>query len=235
MPDAGQLSEDRLPHTTPAPAPYYPPPPWALRGAQVTKVLYETDVAPVLEWLPPKLTRATPAYAVITVEHYPESPVGTFGVATQYIGCRAGFFIRALALQTVTDSPAALAALREVWGFPASPGSITLEGEGCVVVANGQALCSIGLEGTEDIAPGLVRFDPVLTLRAAPSLKEGTRHDLLQMVQIDPDYEITRAVRGHASVELTGPWSLLPVRNVVAAVRCEVNTELPLARFVMPY
>ncbi|HEY5640483.1 MAG TPA: acetoacetate decarboxylase family protein [Dehalococcoidia bacterium] len=239
MPDAGRLTEDRLPHAAPALAPYYPPPPWPLPGGRVIKVLYETDAAPVLEWLPPKLTRSSPPYAVITVERYTDTPVGPFSAATQFIGCRAGFFVRALALQTVVDSPVALAALREVWGWPATLGEVkvreTKTGVTARVSAGGTGLADVKLSRLEKIAPGLVRFDPVLTLRAAPSLQEGTRHDLLQMVQVDPDYEVKAAQRGSGVVSLGEAWSVLPVRNIVASVSCEVDTELPLARFVMPY
>lgn len=239
MPDTGRLSEDRLPHTAPAIAPYYPPPPWKLPGARIVKVVYETDALPVLEWLPPKLTRSTPPYAVITIESYPESPVGPFSAATQYIGCRAGFFIRALALQTVVDSPVALSALREVWGYPARPGAVKLSetksGATARVTSDDESVCDIRLKRSEEIPPGLVRLDPVLTLRTAPSLQEGSRHDLLQMVQVDPDYEVKSARRGAGEVTLGGSWGVLPVRNVIASVVCELDTELPLARFVMPY
>jgi acetoacetate decarboxylase len=85
-----------------------------------------------------------------------------------------------------------------------------------------------------------VRFDPVLNLRMFPSLEEGKRHDLVQMVQIDPDYTAKKAWRGRATVEFPSPgsespWRVLPVRNIISAAYCQVDTELPLARFVMPY
>jgi acetoacetate decarboxylase len=239
MPDAGRLTEDTLPHTTPALSPYYPPPPWHLSGARVMKVLYETDVDRALEWLPPKLTRSSPPYAVITVQQFPDSPIGPFSMATQHIGCRAGFFIRALALQCIVDSPVALSALREVWGYPAAPGKIELKetkkGLTAKVSTNGDTVLKLKLREADEVAPGLVRFDPVLTLRTAPSLQEGTTHDLLQLVQIDPEYEIREAMRGRGEVTLGGRWPVLPVRSVVATVSCVMDTELPLARFVMPY
>ena len=239
MPDAGRLSEDRLPHTAPAIAPYYPAPPWKLPAARVIKVLYETDSAPVLEWLPPKLTRSTPPYAVITIERYDETPIGPFSAATQFIGCRAGFFIRALALQTIVDTPSALSALREVWGFPAKLGEVkvreTKTGLTARVACDGVEVAEVKLSGLEDVPASLVRFDAMLTLRTAPSLKDDARHDLLQMVQVDPDYEVKSAWRGSGALTLGETWDVLPVRNVVASLSCEMDTELPLARFVMPY
>ncbi len=67
MPDQGRLTEPRLPHTTPAVAPYYAPPPWKLPGARVLKLMYETDTEPLLAWLPAKIKRSSPPYAIITV------------------------------------------------------------------------------------------------------------------------------------------------------------------------
>src|SRR3990170_1608975 len=109
MPDYGRLTQDELPHTLPAVSPLYPPPPWPLPGARILKLVFETDKETVLRWLPPALSRSSPPYAIITVAHYPESPVGPFSLATQYIGCRARIFIRALALQAIVDNARALA------------------------------------------------------------------------------------------------------------------------------
>jgi acetoacetate decarboxylase len=243
MPDQGRLTEQRLPHTSPAVSPLYPPPPWKLPGARVLKVMYETDAEPLLAWLPPRLTRSSPPYAVVTIAEFPESPVGPFCLAAQHLGCRAGFFIRALTLQAVTDSVAALAALREVWGFPCALGNVTLrtDGSGAVgtVTRDAAELGRVELQHPEPIDADLVRFDPVLNLRVFPSLEEGKKHDLLQLVQIDPDYGVKTARRGAGVVGFPSngesPWAVLPARNIISTAYCEMDTELPLARFVMPY
>lgn len=244
MPDQGRLTQERLPAVAPAIAPLYPKPPWPLPGARTLKLLYETDTEPVLTWLPPKLTRSTPPYAVVTVTQYPESPIGPFSLAAQHIGCRAGFFIRAFSVQAITDNPAAMAALREVWGYPCKLGDVTLEaadGEVKAIVSlAGEVIAEASLTGGSPIDGGSVRLDPVLNARTAPSLEEGKQHDLIQLVQIDPDAEPKEAIRGVGSLRFpaqseVAPWHLLPVRNIVAALYCTVDTELPLARFVMPY
>jgi acetoacetate decarboxylase len=244
MPDQGRLTQERLPAVAPAISPLYPKPPWPLPGARTLKLLYETDTEPVLTWLPPKLTRSSPPYAVLTVTHYPETPIGPFSLAAQHIGCRAGFFIRAFTVQAITDSPAALAALREVWGYPCKLGSVTLDAQGGEVTATvshaGDTVAEASLAGGSPVDGGSVRLDPVLNVRTAPSLEPGKLHDLLQVVQIDPDSEPKEAVRGSGllvfpSQSEAAPWHLLPMRNMVAAVYCTVDTELPLARFVMPY
>ncbi len=243
MPDQGLLSEDRVSHTTPTLSPLYPPPPWKLLGARMLRVIFETDKEPLLANLPPKLTRSTPPYAIISIEEYPESPVGPFSMATQYIGCRAGFFIRAFALQAVVTTVPALAALRETWGIPARLGDVELtakKGKVRGTVSTTRKLARVKLDDMETIEPDLCRVDPVLCLRLAPSLQENTRHDLIQLVQLDPEYEITESFRGQGAVKYPesgedDAWDVLPCRNVISAVYCELNTELPLARFVMPY
>lgn len=244
MPDYGRLTQELLPHTSPAVAPFYPPPPWPLPGARILKLLFETDTDPVLTWLPPKLSRSSPPYATIAVAHYPSSPVGPFTLAAQYIGCRAGMFIRAFTVQAIVDSAPAVAALREVWGMPCKLGEATLTadpGTFSARVSRGDSvLAELSLEDGSEIAADSVRFDPVLNLRAVPSLEEGKRHDLLQMVQIDPDYQIKESQRGRGQLHYPAqsaedPWHVLPMRNMISAVYCVVDTELPLARFVMQY
>jgi acetoacetate decarboxylase len=244
MPDQGRLTQERLPHVAPAIAPLYPKPPWPLPGARMLKLLYETDREPVLTWLPPKLTRSSPPYAVLTITHYPDTPIGPFSLAAQHIGCRAGFFIRAFTVQAITDSPAAMAALREVWGYPCKLGEIRLGavevGAEASVAYSGDLIVEASISGGTRIDAASVRLDPVLNVRTAPSLEEGKQHDLLQLVQIDPEAEAKDALRGMGSLAFPArsddaPWHNLPNRNMVAAVYCTVDTELPLARFVMPY
>src|SRR5919108_4197951 len=130
MPEYGRLGQDVLAHTLPALAPLYAAPPWPLKDVRILKILYETDAAPVIQWLPPRLSRSAPPYASITVARYPESPVGPFSLAAQYIGCHAGMVVRAFTLQAVTDKTTALAALREVWGYPCTLGSVALGDDG---------------------------------------------------------------------------------------------------------
>lgn len=244
MPVYGRLAEDRLPHASPIPAPLYPPPPWPLPNARLLKLVFETSEDAVLNWIPPKLTRSTPPYATIIVASYPESPVGPFNVATQFAGCRAGFFIRAYALEAIVDNPAAMAAMREIWGLPCKLGEIAVERSDNAVEASvsreGDVVARVSLKGGHPIDTSSARFDAVLTVRATPSIEEGKRHDLLQLVQIDPDYEIAQCVRGIGSVEYPthradDPWYQVSMLHMIAATDCLVNTEMPLARYVMPY
>lgn len=244
MPDLGRLKRDRLPHALPLTAPLYPPPPWALPGARILKVVFETDAETALNWLPPSLGRTSPAYAIVTAAHYPESPVGPFSLAAQHIGCRARMFIRAFTLHAVTDSERALAALREAWGFPARLGRVRLSSgpraASARVTVDGRRLVDLRLSHAEPCEPELIRYDPLLNLRLIATIQQGKRHSLLEMVQIDPDYEIKEAARGRPRLTYPepsegDPWHLLPALNMISATYAVCDTELPLARFVVPF
>ncbi len=244
MPDLGRLKRHRLPHALPITAPLYPPPPWPLPRARILKLIFETDAQAALDWLPPSLGRTSPAYAIITVAHYPESPIGPFSLAAQYVGCRARLFSRAYTLHAVTDNVRALVALREMWGFPARLGRIRLSAgpraASARVTVEGRTLADLRLSHAQTCDPGLIRFDPLLNLRLVHNLQQGKRYSLLEVVQIDPDYRITEAVRGRASLTYPepsddAPWRLLQPLSMISATYSVGDTELPLARFVMPY
>jgi hypothetical protein len=137
----------------------------------------------------------------------------------------------------VTENATALTALREVWGYPCTLGSTEISDDGLAATvkdATGAILAEASIADAKPIDPEAMRFDPVLNVRAIPSLEEGRTHDLLQLLQIDPEHEIGESLRGKGSLTL-GNWDVLPVRNIISSVTCTLNTELPLARFVMPY
>ena len=244
MPDFGRLEQDRLTHTTPVIAPLYAPPPWPLPAARILKVTFETDTAPLLDWIPPRLSRSSPPYAMVTVMHCRKSPVGPFTLATQYAGCRAGMFIRAFSLQAIVDNPVALSGLRELWGVPCKLGEVSFKASAkaasATVSRKGAAIAELGFTEGEQIDAESVRLDPALNVRVFASIQDGRPYEALQIVQVDPDYEISQSLRGkgylrYPSQSESDPWHLLPVRNIISASYCVADTEMPLARFVMPY
>lgn len=244
MPDLGRLNQEKLPHTYPFVAPLYPPPPWPLEGARFLRVTYEIDKDVALTWLPTSLSRSSPAYAHTIIAHYPSSPIGPFALASQYIGCRSRMLIRAYTLQAVVDNEVALSALREVWGYPCKLGRVEMQQRGdsaeASVSRDGRSLCRITLREGIPLHGSLIRFDPVLNVRLAPPIEEGKPPPFLEMVQVDPEFKIKEALRGEGSVTYPSPlegdpWHLLQPLNIITATYVVADTELPFARFVMPY
>jgi hypothetical protein len=135
-------------------------------------------------------------------------------------------------------------ALREVWGFPCLLGRVTLAEEGGDVQARvevgGRTVCLAALRDGGPIDLEAVRFDPYLNLRLLPPVQGGQPPPHLSLAQIDPHYQFRAALRGRAEVAFPeasegAPWHLVPFLAPVVAVWVEADTELPYARFVMPY
>ena len=246
MPEFGRLTRDRVPFTTPFVAPLYPPPPWALPDAHILQVLFEIDRDVALEWLPPGLSKPVPPYAQILVVRYPESPVGPFAMASQLVVCRAQTRARGYALQAVVEGPpAALAALREVWGFPARPGRVRLHVTDTLITGEvdddaGRTVASVTISDLHPADPQHIHYDPVLTPRMTPPVQDGRPPAVLELTQVDPDYTIKDCRLGRGSVRYPEasegcPWHLLQVRNLIATTFTVSDTAFPWARFIVEF
>lgn len=245
MPDFGVLSTKNLPYTIPAVAPLYPPPPWRLENAQILQASFEIDKEVVVQWVPTTLNRSVPPYAHLVVAHYPSSPVGPFTVAHQLLVTRYLAMARAFCFQTVVDNADALPALREVWGFPAKLGRVTLERQPEVVTATverpaGTVLARVRMAQVEAIAPSEIRYDAMLSLRLTPAIQEGKDASFVQLAQIDPTYNLKDCYRGHAEVTFPArseadPWHLAESRYVICCTYAVSDTELPWARYLVEF
>ncbi|MCS6924675.1 MAG: acetoacetate decarboxylase family protein [Candidatus Binatia bacterium] len=245
MPDFGKLTPARLPYTTPITAPFYPPPPWPLQDAHILQVSFEIGKEASLAWLPPGLTRAIPPYAQLLVTHYPNSPVGPFSLAVLLDVCRFQVRSRAFSLIAVVDVPAALAALREVWAFPAKLGTVMLDKTDTrvtarVATAAGVPLVTAELGQVEEIDQSQTRFEPFLNLRLVQSAQEGKPPLVLEMLQVDPEYHIKAAWRGkpqicfHDTAGAEG-WGVFSPLYMIAGVYTVCDTDLPFARYTQEF
>lgn len=242
MPEFGRLRREDLPASTPFPAPLYPPPPWPLPGARILQLSFEIDRDTALHWLPTSLSRPTPPYANILIADYPESPVGPFGHAQQLIVCRSSVRARGFPLQTVASNPAALAALRELWGFPARPGRVSIEDDGEHVQArletpDGRLILRAAMRYRSHADPAFIHYDPALCARLIGAVQGERPPTVLELVQVDPGYMIRDARLGDGVLEYGEPgegypWRLLASQNLIATTFTISDTELPLARYV---
>lgn len=245
MPDFGTLTAAALPYTTPITAPLYPPPPWHLEAAQILQVSFEIGKEASLAWLPPGLTRAIPPYAQLLVTRYPASPIGPFSLAVLLNVCRYQVRARAFSLIAVVDAPAAVAALREVWAFPAKLGNVTLEKTDArvtagVATAEGVPLVTAELGNVEEIDQSQTRFEPFLNLRLVQSAQEGKPPLALELLQVDPEYHIKAAWRGRPQLRFgeaaaAEGWGVFTPLNLIAGVYTVCDTDLPFARYTQEF
>src|SRR5436190_10671161 len=97
---------------------------WTLPKAEMMQLLIEVPRASTDGLLPKAMHPALPAYVVVAVARYSESPVGPFNLAVLRLGSRAGAHPRGFLLGAVASTGAAAKELRGRWGLPIEAGEV---------------------------------------------------------------------------------------------------------------
>jgi hypothetical protein len=209
---------------------------WQLPKAEILQLLFEVP-SDTQALLPRALHPAVPAYGVIAVTRYAQSPVGPFTLAALRLGSRAGAHPRGYVLGAVASTAPAATALAERWGLPATSGRVELKRRHDRIMASverdGRPILECALVDPEAISGADVQYINWVTLARAPL--DGTVQPLL--IQVDPRHTFHKAERGRPDVSrLDAPaWNagtLRPVNPIVATI-CVCDTDLPRIRFVM--
>jgi acetoacetate decarboxylase len=246
MPDYGLVAAEELGPTTPQLAPLYPALPWAMPNARIIKLAYEVSTDFIRHTLPAGLARSTPPYGTLLVYDVPESPFGPYRMAAQTLACRYRNFARVYVLQAVVDNPVAMAALREVWSYPAAPGTVELtdadgEVDGLVAAPGGAALARFRLTGVEGAEAERVVLDGELTARVPPRFSTSTADDEpVRLVQVNRAFALRDPTRARFSVEFTSagtryPWGAVPVTHLIVAVDTRADLEYAPTEHVLDY
>jgi acetoacetate decarboxylase len=244
MPDYGLVAAEELGPTTPQLAPLYPAMPWAMPSARIIKLAYEVGTDFIRHTLPAGLARSTPPYGTLVVYDVPDSPFGPYRMAAQTLACRYRNFARVYVLQAVVDNPVALAAFREVWSYPAAPGTIGLtDGEGevsCVVAApDGAPLATFTLTGIQGAEAERLVIDGELTARVPPRFSTGDAEPV-RLVQVNRAFALSDPTRARFSVQFSSagdryPWGAVPVTNLIIAVDTKADLEYAPTDHVLDY
>ena len=244
MPDYGLVAAEELGPTTPQLAPLYPALPWSMPGARIVKLAYEVGTDFIRHTLPAGLARSTPPYGTLLVYDVPESPFGPYRMAAQTLACRYRNFARTYVLQAVVDNPVALAALREVWSYPAAPGTVELsdgDGEvsGVVAAPGGGRLATFTLTGIQGAEAERVVIDGELTARVPPRFSTG-EEEPVRLVQVNRAFALREPTRARFSVEFASagdryPWGAVPVTNLIIAIDTRADLEYAPTDHVLDY
>jgi hypothetical protein len=181
-------------------------PSWELSDAEFLQINWEVDDAGALALTPPSLHPSIPPYASFFAGRMPESPVGPFSLVQVRLIVRAGIRPRALCLGAVCDSPAAVTALREHWGYPVDLGDIEAARRHDQVrftaSLGGRTVVDLAVHTADVINGGdLMTFDNLHLVRLGDD-------DGATLVQVDPEYTIHQADRGRPLVSLPDPQAL---------------------------
>ena len=244
MPDYGLVAAEELGPTTPQLAPLYPAMPWEMPGARIIKLAYEVGTDFIRHTLPAGLARSTPPYGTLIVYDVPESPFGPYRLAAQTLACRYRNFARVYVLQAVVDNPVALAALREVWSYPAAPGTVELtddEGtvQGLVAAPGGAPLARFTLTDIQGAEADRLVIDGELTARVPPRFSTGDAEPV-RLVQVNRAFALRDPTRAKFSIEFRSagdryPWGAVPVTNLIIAVDTRADLEYAPTEHVLDY
>ena len=187
-------------------------PTWELPDAEFLQINWEVDDAGALDLTPPSLHPSIPPFASFFGCRFPDSPVGTFSLVQIRLVVRAGIRPRALCLGAVCDSPAAVDALRDHWGYPVQLGEIAFARRHDQVrftaAVGGITVADLAVHTADVINGGdLMTFDNLHLVRLGDD-------DTPKLVQIDPEYTIHQADRGRPFVHLPDPQALGMVGNL---------------------
>jgi acetoacetate decarboxylase len=258
MPDYGLVAAEELGPTTPQLAPLYPAMPWVMPGARIIKLAYEVGTDFIRHTLPAGLARSTPPYGTLLVYDVPESPFGPYRMAAQTLACRYRNFARVYVLQAVVDNPVALAALREVWSYPAAPGTVeitdgdpggpgvspgsatsTSEILGVVAEPGGAPLARFRLTNIQGAEAERVVIDGELTARVPPRFSTADAEPV-RLIQVNRAFALRDPTRAKFSIEFASagdryPWGAVPVTNLIVAVDTKADVEYAPTEHVLDY
>ena len=236
-----QLVRERFGFSMPVDAPLYPAPPWHYADAEFLTLAYETDPEAASAALPADLELPSPATVRLVFARYPSSPVGPYNEAIQSIECRCEGQGRAFIARILLDNDGAIAAGREVWGYPKKHAYVELSRQGDTLSAaverpRGRLLAALRLTlGQRLPNPGSPVPSPSVNLRLIPSTEAGAAPSVCELLEIITTLTVKEAWSATGSVDFgppseADPWSALPVRQVLSAAYTVADLELPYGR-----
>ena len=205
--------------------------PVSLPDVETLQVFSEVERSGSDALLPPGLHPTLPPCVTWMVQHVPESPWGSFRLAQCRVECRSGLRQRGFLRRGVIDNERALAALETRWGYGLRSGEVVrsrgYDRVRATVDLAGARVLDLTLGQPSPLAPGDIHYVASMHLAQTP---RG-----LLLVQVDPEFEVSRAERGEPLVsafdaEAWGSPGLHPSFPVSASFSVATLT-LPALRF----
>ena len=203
-----------------------------LEGAEILTVTYEIAAEHAQDVLPPGLHPTIPPLVTFVFWCCPNGELGPFSMAQTRIECRSGARPRAYLVSAVVDDPRAADALGSRWGFACRLGEVRLQRSYdrlfADVSVDGRKVLAIEAVDPVPLRPSDVQW--IANMNLAQTLRA------LRLVQVDPDYDVTRAERTRPILKAFdakrwGDEQIVPVYPVAAASVLATIT-LPRIRFL---
>ena len=204
----------------------------SLPGVTLLQAMVEMTQSAREAVVPPGLHPTNPAALVFLAWQCPESPWGPFAMVQARAQVRSGTRPRGFVTAAWCDNADAASGLSSGFGFPVRLGEVRLaRGYDRVELGVGDAqrpVLQISAVDPEPLAPNDVQYSVTMNLAETP---RG-----LRLVQVEPDYAVTRAERlrprlQHFEPSAWGDDRLDPYFPVSASI-AQADVTLPPLRFL---
>jgi acetoacetate decarboxylase len=226
----GQLTKDNLGFSMPADAPLYPRPPYDYKDASLMIFDYVTDGPSAARLLPAEAELADPATAGLVFASYPSSTLGAYREVVVFVDVLyQGRNVKYAAYLYVTTD-VAMAAGREMGGFPKKIATIDFQGDkdhpyqAALERPAGLQLASGNLTLARQLEDNVSMTLNYLTLRLIPSPTKDAPPSLAEL--IETDWVVSNGVvwEGSGSCQITGASTTDPLQvvPVVELLGCQL-------------
>lgn len=242
MPTSGQLTKDRFGYSIPVDAPLYTPFPLYYEGVQILLFPYLTDINAAAALVPSQfeLVPADPsgklAMAQVVFAKYPYSNIGGYNEVAQTIVVSYKGTVGTYAVRLHVTNDQAMAAGREIGGFPKKLGKISFS-EGPTYFAaleapHGLQVCTAELDPLQPVeGSGGERPTTFFSLRVIPNPTDVTKPTVCQLIQTVWDMYDGKFWSGRGMLHFTGssalnPYHALPIIQQMAPLNTNPQTDL---------
>jgi acetoacetate decarboxylase len=244
----GLLTKDDLGYSMPSSGPLYPSPPFVYRGASMIVFEYVTDGPAAARLLPAQAELTDPPVAGLVFADYPESSLGAYREVVVYLhAIYEGRPIQFAAYLYVTTD-VAMAAGREMGGYPKKIGAISFEDaetiRGTLERPAGMPLASGSLRPVGAPVQAPDSNLNYLTLRIIPSPTKGTPPTVAELLETGWAMTNAQVWEGEGSCTVAAgtandPLHLLPVVEPLGCklIRCDLlvtANDTPQSRPLWP-
>jgi len=250
MKKTGKLTKDQLGFSEPQNAPLYQKPPFYYRGLECITVYYETVEQEALALLPEGLELATPPTVSIRFFRAPFTNLGAYDAALVQLRCLWDGKPKGFVCYQIVTTDAAMAAGREIWGYPKKLGHVEFGKENELFTAVVRRpreirLCTATIRpeqplSEEEIAALSAQGGPPVCLKVIPSAVEGEGPSLVQLIESAGSIDIKEQWRGPGSFHFddpspVDPWYRLAVSRFIGSYYSIYDSVLALGSVLKTY
>lgn len=231
----GKLTKDQLGYCLPVDAPLYQRLPFYYKNVSILIYEYITDADAAAALLPAQLELTDPPTATLLFAEYPWSTLGPYNEVAQALKCTYKGQPMSYAVRLHVTDDAAMAAGREIAGFPKKMADIEFtKGDLYLTTIDrppGLRLASATFRPAKLAPVPLPWHLPFVCLRAIPSPEDNAPPSLLQLVGTDWVFASGEVWEGEGSFQYTGasdfdPYHKLPVRKPISSLLFMGNMQV---------